>query len=108
MTLDDALNDPLIRVIDRHDDFGSYAVELGTLKTKVFIELGRMPSGHGVKFRVSHSIHTPTQIDPYKTSRPWNDDEASALNQAITGLTSYYKDAVRTGHTPSEDWLVKN
>lgn len=108
MTLDDALDDPLSEVVDRHDDMGSLAVKLGTLETTIFIELGRFLQSEHVKFDVSHSIHTPTQAGPYRTSKNWDDDAGYALHRAISGLTSYYKDAVKAGHRPAESWLVEN
>lgn len=107
-TLDNALDDELVTVIDRHDDIGNYSIKIGKLETIVEIDLGRLLTSDRVKFRVSHSIHTPLQAGPYRTSRFIEDDAAYALHRAIDGLTSYYKQAVKDGYTPKESWLVKD
>jgi len=41
-TLDSALDDDLVTVLDRHDDIGSYAIKIGVLNTVVYIDLGRL------------------------------------------------------------------
>jgi len=96
-----------VTVVDRHDEMGSFAIRVGSLKTEVFIELGRFQTSETTKFRVSHAIHTPIQQEAYRTSRPFADYWAYALHLAISGLTDYYKQAVAAGHTPSEDWLER-
>ena len=106
-TIDDTLNDSLITVVDRHDEMGSFAIRIGVLQTDIFIELGRFQTSETTKFRVSHAIHTPVQLDAYRTSCPFSDYWAYALHQAVTGLTEYYKQAVAAGHTPSEAWLER-
>ena len=107
-TIDSILSDPLITIEDRHDDFGSFAIRIGSLKTIVYIDLGRVRSGETTKFRVSHAIHTPVQAGAYRTSIPTGDDWEYALHRAVQGLLSYYKDAVEAGHQPKETWLVSN
>jgi hypothetical protein len=107
-TIDDALSDPLLTIEDRHDEMGSFAIKVGTLQTTIYIELGRFQSRETTKFEVSHSIHTPIQAGPYRTSRPIGDYWAYALHLAVDGIVSYYRQAVDAGHTPSESWLVKN
>ena len=52
-TLDDVLNDPLITVVDRHDEMGSFAIRVGDLTTDIFIELGRFQTSDMTKFRIS-------------------------------------------------------
>ena len=106
-TFDTALDDPDITVVDRNDDMGSYTIQVGSLQTHVRIELGRFPNSNDTKFIVSHAINTPTQTGPYRTSRPWADYPEYALHRAISGLTEYYRDAVKAGHNPKENWLVK-
>jgi hypothetical protein len=61
-----------------------------------------------VSFEQSHYIHTPTQMGPYITSRPSNDDETRALNQALFGFRNHYEGAVAAGHVPNDSWLVPN
>jgi hypothetical protein len=58
------------------------------------------------KVTVTHAIHTPVQAGPYRTSRPYWDDPAYALEMTINGFTRYYEDAVGAGHTPNPSWLV--
>lgn len=107
-TLDTALEDDLVTVEERNDTIGSYAIRVGTLKTLVFIELRRLLNSDHIEFNVSHSIHTPVQAGPYRTSRTFEDDAAYALHRAVDGLTTYYRQAVSAGHTPQESWLVKD
>jgi len=104
-TLDGILSDPLITVVDRHDEMGSFAIQVGSLQTVIYIELGRFRTGKNTKFRLSHVIKTPEQLDAYRTSKPFADDWEYALHQAITGITMYYEMAVKKGHTPIESWL---
>lgn len=59
-------------------------------------------------FRLSHVIHTPTQIGPYYPGITWDDNLAYAVHRAVTAITAYYDDAVRKGHTPMAEWLVFN
>jgi hypothetical protein len=106
-TLDSALQDDLITVIDRNDQLGSYAIRIGELETVVFIELGRLLTNDAVKFNVSHSIHTPIQAGPYRSGRFIEDDAGYALHRAIDALTSWYRQAVQEGCRPQENWLIK-
>jgi hypothetical protein len=106
-TIDGVLSDPLLTIEDRHDEMGSFAIRIGALQTVVFIELGRFRTQETTKFHVSHAIHTPLQIGAYQTSTPFADDWEYALHRAVTGLLSYYRQAIAAGHTPNEDWLEK-
>lgn len=85
-----------------------YKFNLGELSTTITIRLYKLINNHQVAFEQSHFIHTPTQVGPYITSRPYNDNESSALRQAITGFTQYYDAAVREGHQPNDSWLKVN
>jgi hypothetical protein len=108
-TFDNALDDDLVTVVDRNDDMGSYAAKIGKLETTVFIELGRFMTSETTKFQVSHAIQTPENAAaPYRTSLPFDDTPPGALHRAISGLTDYYRLAVKNGHKPNEKWLVKD
>lgn len=105
-TINAALDDPLI---DGPMVFLSeFKFSLKGISTEITIRLYRPHRGAGVIFDQSHFIHTPEQGTPYRTSRPQNDDEASALHQAISGMTRFYEIAVNKGHSPSSSWLVPN
>ena len=106
-TIDDILSDPLVTVIERDDEMGNFALKIGSLQTVIFISLGRARTSQTTKFNLSHAIHTTVQIGAYRTSIPFADYWEYALQKAVSGLTSYYKQAVTAGHTPNEDWLVK-
>lgn len=106
-TLDDALKDDLITVLSRDDSLGIYEIRIGDLETVVTIELGRFLDSERTKYRTSHAIKTPSQAGPYWTSIPYGDDPSHALHRAIRGLTDYYRDGVKDGHRPREDWLVE-
>lgn len=105
-TFDTALEDDLVTVVNRDDSKGFFVIQVGELNTHVEIQLGREMDNEGTFFHVSHAIKTPNQITPYRTSRPWGDYPAYALNKAVTGLTMYYDQAVKAGHPPADDWLV--
>lgn len=104
---DSALDDDLIEVVERMDEMMHFAIRLGDLDEMIFIDLGRMASSDETKVFQSHAIATPSQAGPYRTSRPYYDDPEYALSTTISALTDYYRQAVRDGHEPSEDWLVK-
>ena len=102
------LNDPLVTVVDRNDELGSFAVRIGKLDTVVLIEPGRLHTSEWTKVQVGHAIKTAEQAGPYKTSHPFGDDGTYALHRDVHDLTSYYAAAVKAGHVPNETWLVKH
>ncbi len=103
---DEVLDNELVHVIERSDEMGVFVIRVGSLETPVTIELGRFMNSERTKFTLSHVIKTPLQAEPYRTSLTFSDDPVHALCRAIDGLTSWYKEAVRKEHEPSEDWLV--
>ena len=107
-TFDSVLDDELITILERNDSYGYYLIKIGELEESISIELGRMVDRNDTKFWVSHSIHTPLQMGPYRTSKPYDDSPAYALHRAIRGLTEYYREAVKQGHVPNSSWLVRN
>ncbi|NQE64294.1 hypothetical protein [Caulobacter sp. RHG1] len=58
-----------------------------------------------VEFRRSHAIKAPGQLDFYNPSRLHDDDNAYCMHRAVESLASYYRSAVKAGHTPQETWL---
>ena len=104
-TIDSALDDDLINDLIRYDKIGTYEFRIGDLDTIVTVEVSRLPAREEAVYRRSHDIHTPVQAGPYHQSRPYWDSVPYALHQAIDSLTSYYRDAVKAGHTPNENWL---
>lgn len=103
---DEALADPLVRVVNRIDEMGTFEIQIGDLETIITIELGRLMDSDETKVSVTHAIHTPVQIGPYRPSRPYWDDPEYALSQTISSLTDHYERAVNAGHQPQESWLV--
>lgn len=85
-----------------------YSFKLRGIPITITVRLYRREVRGPVWFEQSHWIKTPEQIGPYRTSRPFNDDEGSALRQAVTGLTQFYNIAVKAGHEPSNAWLIEN
>lgn len=81
---------------------------LKDIPIEIIIRLERPIGADGIYFKQSHFIQTPLQAGPYATSRPWNDDEMSALRQVVTAFTTEYTTAVSKGHQPSKEWLVAN
>jgi hypothetical protein len=85
-----------------------YSFWLKMIPIEIKVKLSVNPISGGFNFDLSHFIHTPKQIGPYRPSRPWGDDQAYALRLAVTAITQYYKQAVDAGLPPSSDWLVPN
>jgi hypothetical protein len=107
-TLDAALEDASIQIVERNDEWGLYRFTVGTLQTVISIKLCRSPKNDRTRFERSHDIHTPSQIAPYHSSMLFWDDPPYALHNAISGITEYYRQAVSAGDAPSETWLVEN
>jgi hypothetical protein len=105
-TIDSALEDDLVTVVERDDDEGEFILRIGDLNTIVTISLRRFMNDDRTRFIVSHAIHTPSQAGPYKTSVQVADDPAYALHRAVSGLTDYFREAIKAGHKPAETWLV--
>src|SRR5450432_1566193 len=106
MTIDAALDNPLITVLERDDPSGHVRFRLGALKTDIDVRMSWRPELGKYVFTQSHAIKTPKQDAPYWTSRPYNDSAALALDQVVTGLCQHYKEAVDAGLIPDETWLV--
>jgi hypothetical protein len=106
MTIDAALDNPLITVLQRDDPSGYVRFRLGALLMEIEIWVTRRPELGIYVFTQSHAIRTPKQDAPYWTSRPYNDSAALALDQVISGLEQHFKEAVEAGLIPDETWLV--
>ena len=106
-TIEAALADQDITLIEQNDAMGEYVFTIGELETTVIVTLRRLPHDEAFEFRTSHAIKTPTQIAPYTTSQPFEKDYAYALHRAVSGLTEYYREGVAAGYQPAEDWLVE-
>jgi len=87
---------------------GEYRFRLKGIATTITLRFLKDIETGVVSFEQSHYIYTPTQAGPYVTSRPWNDDEARALHQAVFGFKNQYEGAVAAGHVPNDSWLVPN
>ncbi|MBS2781221.1 hypothetical protein [Aeromonas salmonicida] len=105
-TIEAALEDEAIECTEKTDE--GYSFWLKGIPTEIRVVLSTNPTRGGYNFHLSHFIHTPKQIGPYRPSRPWGDDEAYALHLAVTSITQYYRDAVKVGVAPNADWLVEN
>jgi hypothetical protein len=82
---------------------------IGTLRQRITVRLYQSLERDCVEFEQSHFINTPLQIDAYRTSTPYGDDEDDALRLAVGFcLVQWYEQAVREGHQPDESWLVPN
>lgn len=102
-TIEEVLSDESIERVE--PCLGGYVFQLKHIPTKITVLLTANSNG-GYDFKLSHAIHTPTQLGPYHPSRPWGDDEAYALHLAVNSITNYYRDALKAGNTPSQDWLI--
>ncbi|TPK70774.1 hypothetical protein FJ527_28275 [Mesorhizobium sp. B2-4-18] len=107
-TLDNALEDGSISIVERNDAWGVYKFRVGSLSPVVTVILCRSPVSDETRYERSHNIKTPVQLGPYHQSRLFWDDPAYALHQAVDSITSYYKEAVAKGHDQQDAWLVPN
>jgi hypothetical protein len=106
-TIEKALDDDLIELVNRNDDLGIYEFRVGVLDTIVTVEIGCLPTSERARYHRSHDIKTPSQAGPYHQSRYVWDDVPYALFQAIDSITSYYRMGVKDGYAPQESWLVE-
>jgi hypothetical protein len=104
-TVDSALQDDCISLVQRRDDEGAYLIRVGTLQTIVTIRL-KKTWGSRTAFRQSHAIKTPRQPCPNWSCAPEAESPGDALRKAISGLTMHYRKAVGEGYRPAEEWLV--
>lgn len=101
--IDEVLKRDLVNVVhSNHRD--RFIIKIGQLETPITITLTTRDDR--VWFTTSHAIKTPLQLGPYWTSRPFEDTAAYALRRALGGMEDYYREAVRSGFSPQEDWLV--
>src|SRR5688572_23289541 len=105
-TIKDALNHASIEEVKQL--LSEYKFRLSRIPVEITIRLYKGVTRGGVWFEQSHYMSSPTQGSPYVTSRPHNSDEADALHQAVRGFTTYYDEAIAEGHSPNENWLVRN
>ncbi len=106
-TIESALDDDLVTVIERNDDLGEYVIRLSELETIVTVRLARFMTSNRTRFETSHVVKTPSQGAPYYTNERIGEYPAHALRKAVHSLTLYFRIAMNEGHTPQEDWLVK-
>jgi hypothetical protein len=85
-----------------------YSFWLKGLPTEIQVVLSVNGERGGFNFHTSHVIKTPKQAGPYHTSRPWGDDAAYALHQAVTSITQHYEEAIKAGLPPDAKWLLPN
>ena len=85
-----------------------WTFKLKDIETEILIRLYINPVHGGYNFSLSHFIHTPTQATPYVPSRPWGDNLDYAFQQGLLAITSYYREAVEQGYSPSTAWLKPN
>jgi hypothetical protein len=106
LTPESALEGPSIR--DARQLLSEYSFRVGDLSPFIRIRLYRLIDTGTVVFEQSHFIHTPTQMDAYRTSAPMGDDETEALRRAVRTIVEHYEQAKRAGHNPQDSWLEPN
>jgi hypothetical protein len=107
LTTDEVIANSDINFISRRI-FNEYKFSVGKLKTVITIRTYQEKEGGHYIFEQSHNIKTPSQIGPYKTSSPWGENEADAVQRAITSITQYYNQAIKNSDKPVESWLIAN
>ena len=88
-SIDKALKDSAITLVERNDAGGVYKFRVEDLNTLVTIHLMRSPVTNGTRYERSHAIKTPEQLDSYYPSKTFEDDPGYALQQAISSITMY-------------------
>jgi hypothetical protein len=104
-TVENALQNDCISLVQRRDEDGAFLIRVGSLETVVTIVL-RRTWGSRTAYRQSHAIKTPRQPCPDWSCAPEAESPGDALRKAINGLTLHYRLAVGEGYSPAEDWLV--
>lgn len=59
-------------------------------------------------FTLSHYASTPAYVGPYYPSTDSFATETEAIEKAIFSVINFILLAIDQGHTPKEEWLVKN
>jgi hypothetical protein len=86
-----------------------YQFFVGELPQMITVRFYQSLDRNSIEFEQSHFINTPLQIDAYRTSAPYGDDQDDALRLAVGFcLVQWYEQAIREGHQPDESWLVPN
>jgi hypothetical protein len=86
-----------------------YQFFVGELPQMITVRFYQSLDRNWIEFEQSHFINTPLQIDAYRTSAPYGDDQDDALRLAVGFcLVQWYEQAIREGHQPDESWLVPN
>jgi hypothetical protein len=62
----------------------------------------------GYSFTQSHYLKTPLQGMAYRTNSTHSGSEEDCLRLALNTFLTFYNDAVRNNHAPSDDWLEPN
>lgn len=101
--MEEALQDSAIEKTEKTNE--GYSFWLKGIPVEISVMLSINPLRGGFNFKLSHYIKTPSQIGPYRPSRPWGDSKDYALNLAISAITQYYKEAIKEGYVPSNEWL---
>ena len=95
---------PLLR--SQKELAATYKFRLGDLEPTITLRIYKYSEKNSFAFEISHTIKTPEQIGPYKTSPKPYDSKDYTIQMAISGLTQQYEAAVKAGHKPNNDWLV--
>jgi hypothetical protein len=107
ISIEQALDHPLITVVKADKERGIFAIKIGKLKTVITIELVFDDLTELWWFEVSHAIKTPQLSGPYRPSMRQDRHRGPVLRDAIIGFILFYRSARRDGFSPTEDWLVK-
>lgn len=83
-----------------HDSFNP------ELKIKIYKSL--VTPNTPFHFVLSHHVQTPVQTTPFHPAHTSYGSEREAIQQAISTTTGLIKTALRSGHQPSPDWMVRN
>lgn len=113
--------DDIIQLLDENEEvIESYVM---VREVKIFLNLNHIHFNPQIKvriyksnlianapyhFEVSHYVNTPIQSSPYLSSRTSANTEREAIESAISTTTSFLKNAIISGHEPSEQWLIPN
>jgi hypothetical protein len=95
-----------IRLRKRIADDTAFVIQLGELQTRIEITL--VPEDTRVTYWVSHRVHSPDNVGPYRPMAKSGETKTEALRMALGDLHFFFKKAIENGHVPNESWLVPN
>ena len=97
------------RIAAFHKFFSEYHIffDVGADRFRVSIRVYETDDGRYF-FEQSHYIRTPVQTGAHVLTAETHLGPHVALSRAVESITTYYEEAVGSGHAPCVEWFVRN